>query len=217
VQATQLADELRATAIVVDSPLADGVDSPAPVIRCPLPHRHQLRRALGVADYLVKPVSRSELRLAIDRLGRAPRRVLVVDDDLRAVRLMTRMLQSCGYQCEVQSAHNGDEALAAMRANHPDLVILDLMMPGLSGQEVLDTMAGEPSLAELPVVVVSARGPDEERLPLHGELAVSKTEGMQMSELLDAIEAILGTLKTPRAYLTATEPGPAASPSGLAA
>ncbi|MBI2940968.1 MAG: response regulator [Chloroflexi bacterium] len=212
-QAVQLGYELRATAIVADSSVSDGVEGPTPIIRCPLPHKHQLRRALGVADYLVKPVTRAELRASVERLGIEIHRVLVVDDDLRVVRLLARMIRATWHGFEVLTAYNGDEALATMRASPPDLVILDLMMPGRSGQEVLDSMAEEPKLATLPVIVVSARGPDEEKLPLRGEVVVRKQEGLEMTELMNVIEAILMTLRPPQAYLTAREPEPAAGRS----
>jgi signal transduction histidine kinase/CheY-like chemotaxis protein len=213
-RAAELARDLRAAAIVV------GLDAPAPpdcpttVIRCALPHHEQVTRALGVAGYLVKPVGRAALHAAIERLSVDVRRILVVDDDPRAVRLLQRMLRAGGRAYQVVAAHNGREALETMRASRPDLVLLDLTMPIQSGEEVLGVMAGEPALAGIPVIVVSARGPEGDSPWLPGEFRVSKEEGLRVPEVMDLIEAVLTAVRPPRAYLTATEREPAADQAG---
>jgi CheY-like chemotaxis protein len=117
------------------------------------------------------------------------------------VRLLARMVRACGYPGEVLSAHNGEEALEIMRSRRPDLVVLDLVMPVLGGREVLERMAADPSLSSTPVIVVSGQGPDEDRLPMAGELRLSKPDGLQIGELVALIEASLSALRPPRAYL----------------
>ncbi|SIN98108.1 two-component system, NtrC family, response regulator AtoC [Singulisphaera sp. GP187] len=81
-------------------------------------------------------------------------KVLVVDDDRTIRRNLVRLLQSEGYQA--LEAANGDEALACIRAEDPDAVLLDLKMPGRDGLEVLGELG--PALADLPVIVVTAFG-----------------------------------------------------------
>lgn len=81
--------------------------------------------------------------------------VLVVDDDLSIRETLSEILRDEGY--EVECASNGKEALVAMeRAPHPCVVLLDLMMPVMSGWEVLEKVEADKELSRIPVVVVSA-------------------------------------------------------------
>jgi CheY-like chemotaxis protein len=83
-------------------------------------------------------------------------RVLVVDDE-RDIRLaMAEALEDEGY--EVDTARDGAEALAHLRAFHPQVVLLDLMMPGMDGWEFRRMQRLDPELALIPVVVISALG-----------------------------------------------------------
>jgi two-component system OmpR family response regulator len=82
-------------------------------------------------------------------------RVLLVDDD-EDVRHMTRV--SLGFEgFDVVEAENGEEGLASMRGDPPAAVVLDVMMPGLDGLGVLRLMREEPSLVDVPVVVLTAK------------------------------------------------------------
>lgn len=90
--------------------------------------------------------------------------VLVVDDERPIVSLLARVVQSVGAKVEI--AYNGKEALEKMRAHKPDLVLLDLIMPVMSGEEVLTVMETDPALQGIPVVVISTKaaiGPGVER------------------------------------------------------
>ena len=85
--------------------------------------------------------------------------VLVVDDDASIRRLIIAALRREGYA--FVEAGNGKEALEIMRRNHPSVVLLDLMMPVLSGWDVLQERSRDPELLEIPVILVSAaRGAD---------------------------------------------------------
>ena len=81
-------------------------------------------------------------------------RVLVVDDDPSIRRLIVAALKREGY--DFLEAQNGREALDLMRTEHPDLVVLDLMMPVLSGWDVLQERLGDSDLSRIPVIIVSA-------------------------------------------------------------
>lgn len=81
-------------------------------------------------------------------------RVLVVDDDPSIRRMIVAALKREGY--EFLEASNGRDALDLMRAERPDLVVLDLMMPVVSGWDVLEERAAEQRLKEIPVIIVSA-------------------------------------------------------------
>ena len=80
--------------------------------------------------------------------------VLVVDDDPNIRKMIIAALRREGY--EFAEAPNGREALEIMRAQRPDVVVLDLMMPIVSGWDVLKERSRDPELQQIPVIVVSA-------------------------------------------------------------
>jgi len=89
-----------------------------------------------------------------------PKRVLVADDDpsIRAILVMN--LEDEGYQ--VIEAEDGEEALRLARHALPDLVLLDVMMPGLDGLDVLAVLRGHRHTADIPVVLITAKSGDED-------------------------------------------------------
>ena len=89
----------------------------------------------------------------------AGKRVLVVDDDLRTVELVKLYLNRDGYR--VFSAYDGVEALRLAREGHPDLIVLDLMLPGIDGLEVCRTLRAE---SDVPIIMLTARTTDEDKL-----------------------------------------------------
>ncbi len=84
--------------------------------------------------------------------------VLIVDDEVDIRQAVAEVLADEGYQ--VCSARDGAEALAQARAFHPQVVLLDLMMPGMSGWEFRRRQMDDPDLSRIPVVVLSALGGD---------------------------------------------------------
>ncbi|HEV2978726.1 MAG TPA: response regulator [Casimicrobiaceae bacterium] len=94
----------------------------------------------------------------------APAKVLVVDDTPNNVKLLADLLGVKGYA--VATAVNGEEALAKVASEKPDLVLLDVMMPGLSGYDVCRRIRADAATALLPVVLVTSLDPAQERV--HG-------------------------------------------------
>jgi class 3 adenylate cyclase len=92
----------------------------------------------------------------------SPGRILVADDNAANVKLLEDLLRYHGY--EVEAASDGVSALAALRARLPDLLLLDVLMPGLDGYQVCREVRADPALAMLPVVMVTALGDREERV-----------------------------------------------------
>lgn len=92
----------------------------------------------------------------------APARILVVDDEPNIVTSLEFLLGQAGYRVEV--ARDGAAALAALDAFRPDLVLLDVMLPGLDGYEVLRVLRARPELAGLKVILLTARGREVDRL-----------------------------------------------------
>jgi DNA-binding response OmpR family regulator len=114
----------------------------------------------GAAAVLQKPVSRAQLQASLDHLGLHPtpkhaRIVLVVDDDPKAVELMTAFLSGRNY--EVIRAYGGEEAIRLARRTRPDLIVLDLMMPDVSGFDVVDALQHDTDMAHIPILVVTAK------------------------------------------------------------
>jgi len=91
-------------------------------------------------------------------------RILVVDDNPQVARLVEFKLEREGY--EVQVVHDGSTAIDTATESPPDLCILDVMMPGLSGYEVLIEFRKNPDLAKLPVILLTSLG--EERHVVKG-------------------------------------------------
>ena len=82
------------------------------------------------------------------------KKILIADDDARNRKLLETLLSSDGYQ--VASVASGQAALSAAMADRPDLILLDLMMPGMDGFEVLRRLKAMPDLQEIEVVMVTA-------------------------------------------------------------
>lgn len=93
---------------------------------------------------------------------KAPARILVVEDERDIAALVAYHLTKEGYR--VRTAEGGQEALEAVGADKPDLMLLDLMLPGFSGYEVLQEMRRRPELADVPVVVLTARRDEADRV-----------------------------------------------------
>jgi DNA-binding response OmpR family regulator len=98
-------------------------------------------------------------------------RVLLIDDDPAILRLLEVNFRMEGF--DVDAAAHGEEALAIATATPPDVVILDLMMPGMDGRQVFDELRAEPSTASVPIVFLTARGRDD-ALIAEGSIVVQK-------------------------------------------
>src|SRR6266511_5543347 len=96
------------------------------------------------------------MRTRSEREGRMSQRILAVDDEERVVRLLQIRLGAMGY--EVVPAYDGEAALRLVAESRPDLVLLDVMMPKLDGFEVLRRLKEDPEAAQIPVIMLTARG-----------------------------------------------------------
>ncbi|MHB1170250.1 MAG: response regulator transcription factor [Longimicrobiales bacterium] len=92
----------------------------------------------------------------------SPARILVVEDERDIAALVSYHLTKEGYR--VRTAEGGTEALEAAASERPDLLVLDLMLPGFSGYEVLQEVRRRPELADVPVVVLTARRDEADRI-----------------------------------------------------
>ncbi|MBK7219301.1 MAG: response regulator transcription factor [Candidatus Promineofilum sp.] len=90
------------------------------------------------------------------------RRILVVDDDREVVRLIRAYLEQAGF--EVLAAYDGDTAVHVIRRERPDLLLLDLMLPGKDGWAITRLVRAEPSLAHIPIIMLTARVDDTDKI-----------------------------------------------------
>jgi len=121
----------------------------------------------------------------------AKKKVLIVDDEPNIVTALEYLLTKSGY--EVAVAENGEEALAAVAREKPDLVLLDIMMPRLNGYEVCRRLRERPEWAGIKIVILSAKGREvdvSKGLALGADLYVTKP--FSNTELVARINALLG-------------------------
>lgn len=110
--------------------------------------------------------------------------VLVIDDDSDSRVLITHFLEDLG--CTVETAASADEGLTMAKENHPELITLDLMMPGVTGWEALKEFKADPDLSGIPVVIVSTLAGESERSHLLGAVDLI-TKPVDGADLLQAI------------------------------
>ncbi|HYH06662.1 MAG TPA: response regulator [Thermoanaerobaculia bacterium] len=199
-EALRMAKEWKPIAVTLDLVLP-GVDGwevlkrlkndPAtrelPVVVISMVDSRELGLALGADDYFVKPVDRERL---LDRLravatstrGEKPR-LLVIDDDTALHALLDEDLSPLGFA--VERAYSGEEGLRAAETAIPDVIILDLMMPNMSGFEVADCLKENPRTANIPILVLTSKEISrDDRALLHTKVAGMVQKGRATPEQL---------------------------------
>ncbi len=151
---------------------------------------------LGADVYAVKPVSKKWLLDSLDKATRPPdvaRRILLVDDD-PTFRYLARQIFA-GLPHEFTEADTGLAGLQAARATHPELIFLDLMMPKMSGYEVLEHLRADPETRDTPVIVVSSRflNDAEQRKLRDLNAALLSKDRFANADLLSSVREILTT------------------------
>ena len=149
--------------------------------------------SLGASEYLVKPVNKELLLSAMGKYVPAipPAPVLIVDDEAGSLQLVAHALSEAGYPTLL--AQSGKEALRLMAQTTVSAVVLDLLMPGISGFEVARRMSAAPELAATPVVVLTSKElTAEDRERLRGKVAACLTKGSSWkSQLLEQLRTLL--------------------------
>jgi CheY-like chemotaxis protein len=165
-----------------------------PVIRCFVPGESEAARRLGVIDYLVKPVSITKLQNAIQKLsGEEAKTILIVDDEPDELHLFVRMLESIPACHRILQATDGARALSMIRNRKPDIILMDLIMPGMDGFQVLAEKSRDESVCSIPVIVISARDPMGEPM-LGNTLSVSQSGGFTVANLMDCLKVLSDVL-----------------------
>jgi signal transduction histidine kinase/DNA-binding response OmpR family regulator len=159
---------------------ADPRTAPIPVVVVSMLDERGRGFALGAAEYLVKPVGKEQLLAALYRAVAMPERkhtVVAVDDDPLAIELVRASLEPEGWT--VLGAATGQEGLALIRERQPSVVLLDLLMPGMDGFEVVEALRAEPDTKSVPVVILTSKSmtrQDKERLRGRITYVARKTE-----------------------------------------
>src|SRR5215475_12574151 len=147
---------------------ADPQTAPIPVIVVSMLDERGRGFALGAAEYLVKPVGKEQLLAAVYRAADMPERkhtVVAIDDDPLAIELARASLEPAGWT--VFGAATGQEGLVLIRERQPSVVLLDLLMPGMDGFEVVEALRADPGTRSVPVVILTSKSmtrQDKERL-----------------------------------------------------
>ncbi len=150
----------------------------------------------SIRGYLTKPVSREDLRAALDVVGKPVERILVVDNDEDAQLLFVHSLRSIVGAVTIEAVGGGREALDEMRQRPPDVVLLDLVMPEFDGWQVLSEKEHDEAIRDIPVFVISALDPRQEPIG-SAVLAVALGKRMRLSQLVQCSREIPKLLLNP--------------------
>lgn len=124
-----------------------------------------------------------------------PKRILAVDDQRQVARLVQVHLERAGF--EVTLAYDGAEALEKVREIRPDLVVLDVMMPGIDGFEVLRRLKEDPETEPIPVIMLTARSESDDALEGYDRGAQwYLAKPVDPAELLNYVNNVLGPFST---------------------
>jgi pilus assembly protein CpaE len=119
-----------------------------------------------------------------------PEKILIVDDDLDTLKLIGLILQRQGY--EITAANGGNSALTKVAADHPDIILLDLMMPDLDGYEVTRRLRADPSTAQIPIIMFTAKALlDDKVAGFEAGADDYLTKPIHPAELLAHVKALL--------------------------
>lgn len=207
-EALKLARSVRPCAVIIDMPMTgtDGWEilrelkrEPAtadiPVIVVSLADDHETGIALGAVGIVEKPVNRAHLLNELNRLAGAGVRTVLVIDDCDCDRLVIAgLLKEVGL--DVHLASSGPEALSMVQEGHPDLITLDLVMPGMDGAEVLEELRCDPGTARIPVLIITSKDVscgELERLSASVSAILPK-RGLDRAVLLDELVRCLEKL-----------------------
>jgi signal transduction histidine kinase/CheY-like chemotaxis protein len=174
--------------------------SKIPVIVVTIVDQPGVGTALGADEYLIKPVDKATLLAAVERClgsrgGAAPARsILVVEDDVSTLEVIVELLKAYGYA--VSTAMDGEQARVSVAQFLPELVILDLVLPKMSGFELLAEWRSNPRTADLPVFVLTSKDltkEEEKYIHAHAESLFRKQNSWR-EPLIKRLERVVTSL-----------------------
>ena len=196
VEALRLTRQLQPAAVLLDIrlPRLDGWDVLAqlksdpevagvPIIILSVEEERARGFSLGACEYLIKPIEPERLVDVVRRaIAPGAGEVLVVDDDDSTRELVARCLRNVGFTAT--EARDGEDAILRARLSHPAMIILDLVMPGMDGFEVLRRLRLEKVLSPIVVLTGKTLERDEERQLREGMARVILKGGLAMDEVV---------------------------------
>lgn len=204
--AVEKAKEIKPTAITLDimMPKKDGwqvlcelKENPEtqdiPVIILSIVDNKRLGFSLGAAEYIVKPVEKQVLLRKLRNLEKTTtiKKVLVVDDEQDTVELIGSVLKETGYQIEV--AYNSKDAVKTIKDFVPDLIVLNLTMPEVSGFDVIEYLKTEEGVKDIPLIVITRKDLTEKDIDeLNGRIQGILNKGVLAKE--DLLKEIKDTI-----------------------
>jgi signal transduction histidine kinase/CheY-like chemotaxis protein len=216
-EAVVMARELQPVAITLDIGLPeidgwgvlqllkqDEMTSSIPVAVISVHDNPELGAALGALDYFVKPIRANDLLLRLSKFkikhsaGRDTVQVLVIDDEAANRDLLAAVLEPAGFA--VTLASGGLEGIQLATSGRPDLILLDLMMPDVTGFDVVETLRAEKATEAIPIMVLTAKlMTASDRLRLNGQVSAILSRGstgsadllLQLRYIVDAQTAAI--------------------------
>lgn len=117
---------------------------------------------------------------------------MIVEDEPDAAELFAEMMRLDGFR--VLKAYSGGPALALLEQERPDIIFLDVMMPGISGLEVLRQIRADPALCAIPVVMISARAmPADIESGIQAGASIYLTKPVRYTDLKSAVDSLVNT------------------------
>jgi CheY-like chemotaxis protein len=211
-EAVKKAQQLRPDAITLDVMMPGGSGfetmialrknpetADIPIIIVSIVDQKQVGFALGAADYLIKPIRKTVLLETIRK--HVPYRedddaaILLVDDDSGTLTLLEETLRAAGY--ETQSVRSGARALEVLSSKLISAVLLDLLMPGMDGFEVIRHVRQEATLRDLPILVMTGKSLTAEEATLlgHETQALLQKNGSWQQQLVAEVGKVIGDRK----------------------
>jgi CheY-like chemotaxis protein len=128
-----------------------------PIIICSIQEEEEKGISLGAADYLVKPFLDTDMVDTLNRLNHAGnmQKILIIEDDQNEDEMVSKMLEGT-EQFDITAVHTGREGWNIILDDQPDLLILDLFLPDLSGFAILERIRSDESLFKIPIILVSS-------------------------------------------------------------
>ncbi|MBI5166776.1 MAG: response regulator [candidate division NC10 bacterium] len=163
----------------------------------------RLGMSLGALDYFVKPFDRERLLKRLEELRKAWKpsdpflKILIVDDEAEVVEALAELFRSKGH--ETIKAYGGEEAFSLASTEDPDLILVDLHMPGVSGFELIERLRDAPKTSHIPVIAFSGKmvSPEERQLLTEQAVQLIEKGGDSFERLLSDIRRMEMARRTP--------------------
>jgi signal transduction histidine kinase len=164
-----------------------------PVIQVSLPSQTWLAQKYGITKSIIKPVTSDQLSECMEQYKHV-NNILIVDDDREFVQLLYRYLQTTSKEYNVRFAYDGDEGWESLNQQPPDLVMLDLVLPGRDGLGIIEAMKNNPSLSNTKVLVITGTQFDEEmKDKFESQIHIQQKGGLSYNQIVACIKAIVST------------------------